>query len=316
METRRLTSFIKIVDTGSITRAADALNIAQPALSQQLASLEAHFRQQLLIRGPQGVTLTEAGRTLYRHAQVILRQLDQAYSDVSISRYTISGKVSIGIAPYSSGMRLSMPLLKAVRSELPGVRLHIVDSFGQAYSELVINGRLDLAVIHGVGPIKGARFKPILTERLCLISPATTKWRPGEPVSVGELADVPMLLPPAYNFVRCAVELAFTRNGTPLNLIAEVESLITLAQSVNEGIAATILPVAFARDMELSDRTTVNPIIDPAIEETLSICTPDNTPLSEPAEAVRQVLEKLTYLLNEPLEMPQDDVTTTSPGSK
>jgi len=262
----------------------------------------------LLIRGPQGVTLTEAGRTLYRHAQVILRQLDQAYSDVSVSRYTVSGKVSIGVAPYSSGMRLSVPLLKAVRSELPGVRLHIVDSFGQAYSELVINGRLDLAVIHGAGPIKGARFKPIMTERFCLISPATSGWQQGEPVSVEQLADIPMLLPPIYNFVRRAVELAFTRNGTPLNLIAEVESLITLAQSVNEGIAATILPAAFARDMQLNDQTTVNPIVAPTIEETLSICTPDNNPLSEPAEAVRQILEKLTCRLSESLDQEQTDI--------
>src|SRR6218665_1553519 len=65
MDIRRLKSFIVIVDTGSITRAADVLHIAQPALSQQLAGLEDHFQQKLLIRSQQGVTMTEAGRAVY-----------------------------------------------------------------------------------------------------------------------------------------------------------------------------------------------------------------------------------------------------------
>lgn len=295
MDTRRLRSFIKIVDTGSITRAADLLNIAQPALSQQLAALESHFRQQLLIRGPQGVTPTEAGRTLYRHAQIILRQFDLAYADVSASRYTISGKVSIGLAPYSGATRLSTTLLRAVREELPGVTLHLVESYGQAFSELVINGRLDMAVIHGAGPIKGAKFKPLITERFFLIAPLDSDW-PDAPVPLEALAGAPMLLPPTYNFVRRAVELAFLRGGAALNLAAEIESLITLGKSVTEGLGSTIMPMSFARDIVGLDNVKVRDI-DPPIEEALSICVPEHSTLSEPAEAVRQILERLEPLM-------------------
>lgn len=295
MDTRRLRSFVKIVDTGSITRAADLLNIAQPALSQQLAALESQFRQQLLIRGSQGVTPTEAGRTLYRHAQIILRQFDLAYADVSASRYTISGKVSIGLAPYSGATRLSTTLLRAVREELPGVTLHLVESYGQAFSELVINGRLDMAVIHGAGPIKGAKFKPLITERFFLIAPLDSDW-PDAPVPLQALAGVPMLLPPTYNFVRRAVELAFLRGGAALNLAAEIESLITLGKSVTEGLGSTIMPMSFARDIVGLDNVTVRDI-DPPIEETLSICLPEHSTLSEPAEAVRQILERLEPLM-------------------
>lgn len=300
MDTRRLRSFVKIVDTGSITRAADLLNIAQPALSQQLAALESQFRQQLLIRGSQGVTPTEAGRTLYRHAQIILRQFDLAYADVSASRYTISGKVSIGLAPYSGATRLSTSLLRAVREELPGVTLHLVESYGQAFSELVINGRLDMAVIHGAGPIKGAKFKPLISERFFLIAPLDSDW-PDAPLPLQALAGVPMLLPPTYNFVRRAVELAFLRGGAALNLVAEIESLITLGKSVIEGLGSTIMPMSFARDIVGLDNVKVRDI-DPPIEETLSICLPEHSTLSEPAEAVRQILERL-----EPLMQPAAD---------
>jgi DNA-binding transcriptional LysR family regulator len=78
LDTRRLRAFIKIVDIGSFTRAAAILYIAQPALSQQVATLETHFRRKLLVRSKSGVRPTEAGRILYKHAQVMLRQLDLA----------------------------------------------------------------------------------------------------------------------------------------------------------------------------------------------------------------------------------------------
>ncbi|ERH64428.1 hypothetical protein N172_04390 [Pantoea dispersa EGD-AAK13] len=78
MNLRRLKYFIKIVDAGSLTQAAESLHIAQPALSQQLATLEGEVNQQLLIRTKRGVTPTEAGKMLYHHAFTILHQCEQA----------------------------------------------------------------------------------------------------------------------------------------------------------------------------------------------------------------------------------------------
>ncbi len=62
MNLRRLKYFVKIVDIGSLTQAAEVLHIAQPALSQQVATLEGELDQQLLIRTKRGVTPTEAGK--------------------------------------------------------------------------------------------------------------------------------------------------------------------------------------------------------------------------------------------------------------
>jgi len=83
MNLRRLKYFVKIVDIGSLTQAAEVLHIAQPALSQQVATLEGELDQQLLIRTRLGVTPTEAGKILYTHARTILRQCEQAQLAVS-----------------------------------------------------------------------------------------------------------------------------------------------------------------------------------------------------------------------------------------
>jgi LysR family transcriptional regulator, nitrogen assimilation regulatory protein len=285
MDLRRLKSFLKIVDTGSLTRAAAALNIAQPALSQQLASLEAHFRQKLLIRGPQGVAPTEAGRVLYRHAQTLLKQFEQCEGDVSRASASLSGNVSVGIAPYSAGSTISLALLKAVREKFPDVLLHIVEGFAVAFSELIMNGRLDMAVMHGAGPMRGVRFQPLVAS----VS-ATPPGGMGGAVSLSELVGVPLMLPSRVNFVRKAVDAAFsTLHKTP-NIIAEVESLDTLREAVADGAGCTILPWSVANQIAIPGRSQVLPIIDPKIEDTISIGVSDHTPLSEAAVAVRGVL--------------------------
>jgi LysR family transcriptional regulator, nitrogen assimilation regulatory protein len=75
MNFRRLKYFVKIVDIGSLTQAAEVLHIAQPALSQQVATLEGELNQQLLIRTKRGVTPTDAGKILYTH---LLRHITNA----------------------------------------------------------------------------------------------------------------------------------------------------------------------------------------------------------------------------------------------
>src|ERR1700751_560730 len=108
---RRLQYFVKIVDIGSLTQAADILHVAQPALSQQLATLEGEVRQQLLLRTKRGVVPTEAGKILYRHAQLILRQWDQANADMKAAGQGLSGAVSVGLAPGTAAARLCFAFL-------------------------------------------------------------------------------------------------------------------------------------------------------------------------------------------------------------
>src|SRR5256885_16778361 len=112
MNLRRLKYFVKIVDIGSLTQAADVLHIAQPALSQQLATLEGEVRQQLLLRTKRGVTPTEAGKVLYRHAQLILRQCEQARGDRAARGRGVSGAVSVGLGPGTPAAGPALPLLR------------------------------------------------------------------------------------------------------------------------------------------------------------------------------------------------------------
>ncbi|SFP03940.1 LysR family transcriptional regulator, nitrogen assimilation regulatory protein [Cohaesibacter marisflavi] len=295
MDTKRLSYFIKIIDKGSLTRAADALNIAQPALSQHLIGLEAHFKQQLVIRSRHGVTPTEAGNALYRHAQIILKQMDFMSADVCAAAKIISGSVSVGLAPYSTTSTLSLSLLKEVKRKYPEITLHINDNFGSIFSELVMNGRMDLALIYDPGMMRGVNFQQVAVEELFLISRRSLlNAKDGATeISFKSIENIPLLLPSKIHLLRALVDNAFEKVQVTPNIVAEIESMETLGMAISEGMGSTILPWSAASRMSDFKQLILLPLKEPKIEASISICVSDSIPLSEPAMAVHDILFKL-----------------------
>lgn len=292
MNLRRLRYFIKIVDVGSLTQAADILHIAQPALSQQLASLESEVKQQLLIRTKRGVTPTEAGSILYAHAQAILRQCEQAQSAIDGAGLALSGQVSVGLAPGTAASLLALPLMEEVRKQHPGILLYFNESFGTTLSELIMSGRMDMAVLYGNRQIHGLAFIPLMKEDLYLVTPQS-EISFGKTVTLEQIAHLELFLPRPYNIMRKLVDEAFVQKNLSYKVKCEIESATTLAQALEGNLGATILPESIARNMVKQSRARMSKIVEPGIQAPLSFCTSDHLPLSQPAEAVKKILLSL-----------------------
>jgi len=294
---KRLQYFVKIVDIGSLTQAADILHIAQPALSQQLATLEGEVRQQLLLRTKRGVTPTEAGKILYRHAQLILRQCEQAKTDMKAAGRGLSGAVSIGLAPGTAATGLALPLLRTVRARHPGILLYLNETYGTTLSELVMNGRMDLAVLYGGHTaVHGLSFIPLLKEQLFLVGPASMPAPPAT-VPLHAIGERELYLPRPYNVVRRMVNEAFGGIGMTPNVVAEIESAGTLTALILDGLGTTILPDSMAREVAASCAAWRSLIVEPVIEAPLALCQSDHLPLSEPAQAIKDILLELATAL-------------------
>ncbi len=289
MNLRRLKYFIKIVDVGSLTKAANILHIAQPALSQQLATLEGEVNQLLLIRTKRGVTPTEAGKILYTHAQAILRQCDQAQSAIDGSGQTLSGSVSVGLAPGTAAQQLALPLLEEVHRQYPGIVLYFNENFGTTLSELIMNGRMDMAVIYGNREIHGLRFMPLMKEELWFVCPRS-RAKPTKTISLAEVARHDLFLPRIYNSMRKAMDDAFIHEGLAYRVKGEIESQTTLNAALAAGLGCTIMPESAARAMLKAADSWMAKITQPEIKVSLSFCMSDHLPLSQPAEAVKGIL--------------------------
>lgn len=298
MDTRRLQAFVKIVDIGSLTRAAQILHIAQPALSQQVAALESHFDRQLLVRSRRGVVPTDAGRVLYRYAQLMLRQLEQAETDIGTNGKTVAGSVSVGLAPLSTAGVLTLPLLTAVRTRYPGIILQINENIGGVISEMIMTGKMDIAFIYDPGTMRGVDFEPILTEDLFIVGP--TALLPDDDgtgdISFDAVATMDLILPTRIHTVRQLVDTTFRRAGVKPKVIAEIESVPTIASAVWAKLGATILPWSSANSIVIGhNEVAIRRIINPSMQVNVAICTSEQSPLLEPAIIVRDLLKELAH---------------------
>ena len=296
MDTRKLAYFVQIVDSGSITKAAAALHVAQPALSQQVSSLENDLKQRLLIRSKQGVQPTAAGHTLYRHAQTILRQVEQARLDVASSGAAPSGRVSIDIAPYSMASSLTPQIIREVGRLYPDIVLHLTEIYGGVLSDAIKNGRLDMALIYEPGPIRGVKFTTLIVEDLHLIVNAGRDLgiaADAGSITLAEAAKIGLFLPEQNHTLRQVVQAGIEAKGMELRLMGEVESVPSLTRLLRTDLGATILPKSAADALFHEEDFRVLRISDPALQCRIALCTPDHEPLSEAASAVLLVLREM-----------------------
>lgn len=295
MNLRRLKYFVKIVDIGSLTQAAEVLHIAQPALSQQVATLENELDQQLLIRTKRGVTPTEAGKILYGHARTILRQCEQAQTAVINAGQVLSGQVSIGLAPGTAASSLTMPLLQTVRDQFPEVLVYLHENSGSVLNDKVMSGQLDMAVLYDRAPTAGINSMPLMKEDLFLVG--ATDY-PGASVDLADVAQMSLFLPRDYSAVRKRVDEAFSLRRLSARIIGEIESISTLTSAISSGMGVTVLPESAARSLVGSTDAWMSRINSPSLSLPLSLNISARLPLSPSAQAVKNIL---LSLLNKPL---------------
>ncbi|WP_075180951.1 nitrogen assimilation transcriptional regulator NAC [Pantoea sp. 1.19] len=292
MNLRRLKYFVKIVDIGSLTQAAEVLHIAQPALSQQVATLEGELDQQLLVRTKRGVTPTEAGKILYAHARTILRQCEQAQLAVVNAGQVLSGQVSIGLAPGTAASSLTMPLLRAVREQYPDVLIYLHENSGALLNEKLIHGQLDMAVLYDRAPGSGIVSTALMKEDLWLVGSGDC---PGASVDLAEVAQRSLFLPRDLSDVRKRVDEAFSLRRLSARIIGEIESIATLSAAVASGMGVTVLPESAARALVSTGQAWMARITSPTLTLPLSLNVSARAPLSPAAQAVRHILLSLPH---------------------
>ncbi len=288
MDTRKLRYFVDIVDAGSISRAADFLNLAQPALSQHLASLETEFGRRLLVRTRRGVSPTPEGQLLYRYAQGILRLEHAVTVEMKSAPSGLSGQVSIGLGSYSCANEFGVRILHTVQQLYPDVSLLYIDNLTVIFSKAIKMGLLDAAIIYDAGPISGVRFEPIRTEDIYLVAaPGLRVVEPGATeITVDELSALEVFLPPSHHVLRQIVERGFAQAGQELRIRAEIAPPSGLYHAVAAGLGVACLPRSVAEEIFRDDGFQILRIVEPSMSATFALCTSDRQPMSEAAAAV------------------------------
>jgi LysR family nitrogen assimilation transcriptional regulator len=255
-----------------MSRAAGALHIAQSALSQHVATLESELKAELLVRTSRGVQPTEAGRTLYQHAQLILQNAADARAAVEMCSAEPSGHVAFGF-PLSLVPALGLSFFEAARRRYPAIKLQILEELSGTILEWLKNGRLTVGIAFDDGNLEGLQTTPLIEERMFLVAAPKSKFARRKVLGVRELAGIPLVLPTSGQGVRTRVDRAIAEAGLGrAQVIAEIDSLTILKQAAAEGVGPTILTWLSVEAEVQQGRLVAVEITRPAITRVAHIC--------------------------------------------
>jgi LysR family tcuABC transcriptional regulator len=193
MELRQLRYFLAVLEHKSLGRAALELGIGTSALSQQISKLESELSTRLLSRTTTGVVPTNAGVAFQHHAQLTLRQAENAVQ--AAQRGRLSGYVSVGLPPTTASV-LALPLISAMREKYPDIQLHLVESLSGHLATQLNARQLDLAVLFQTDTGKRWSVMPLLDETLFVIAAPTLEGAPtGESIQLQQLGNLPLVMP-------------------------------------------------------------------------------------------------------------------------
>lgn len=290
IELKQLRHFVAVVDCGSLSAASHILHLTQPAITRSIKNLEAQMRATLLDREARGVKPTEAGRSLYRRAKLIINEMANTVADVSAAAAGGQGRLDIGIAPIFASA-LTDEIIIALTDRFPKLELHVSSRLYDNLIAELTNGTLDL-VLTNLLPGKlpeGIRAEPLLDVHVNFFAGAghplasakvvdeqallEAQWILVTPQQTGDLferyfmefgARAPAAASPVASggpqLLGAAASGWPTIAGQPVNRCLETNSLPLLCKLLQSGRFVTALPLHMVHDQVQSGQVVSLPV--------------------------------------------------------
>jgi len=192
MDVRRLMVFRSVAQAGSISAAARGLGLTQPAVSQHLKGLERELGCTLVIRGPGGVDLTEAGRMLLGRAEVVAGQLHMAEEELAALAQLRRGHVRLAVFPSAAATLVPRAVARLERRRR-NVDVSLLEAEPPEALELLRDGAVDLALVFAYGgpPVlaeQQLRWVPVSDEPVRLVLPPRHRLARGRGIRLANLS--------------------------------------------------------------------------------------------------------------------------------
>ncbi len=301
MNSKQLHYFLVTAQNGSIASAARELDIAQPAISQQLANLEREMGAELLARSFKGVSLTVAGEVFARHAKKLIDDINLAKAELSQLSTITKGKIRLGMLP-SIGNVLSMSLIAEVNRWHPQLDLEI--STGPSYSvkEWLRTNRIDIALTYEQEiDSKYMKTYPLIEEFMYLVvgvndsSANYQELKNRDSISFWELSQYELLTPGVKDALGRLIDKYEKESGVALkHNKAYSGQLMTGLRQVMQGEGMMILPSSAIFHLEEKSLLKSLKIINPDMTRQALIATNNGIALSDKCLWVIDVIKRVT----------------------
>lgn len=260
MDIRQLTYFLGVIDYGGFGKAAEALHVAQPSLSQSIRALEKRLGVELFHRTGRKAELTSAGERLVVPARQVLRDLDAARRAVTSVKELESGTVNIVAMP-SPGVEPLTSLIKDFHSRYPGMMINVDGAFTPAETvEAVRTGTAEIGLLGSSGQPQTADLDvcQLESQPLVLISPPGTDSSAGS-IERKDLDGLRFVISQRGSLMRQLIDNALVHDSAT-SVIAEMAHRTSLLPLVCAGVGHTVMPESW-RDIAASSGCVVRRIV-------------------------------------------------------
>ncbi|MDR3496306.1 MAG: LysR substrate-binding domain-containing protein [Ancalomicrobiaceae bacterium] len=290
MDLKQLSYFLGVAESGSFSKAAVRLSVAQPILSRQIKLLESELGVELLYRNGRGVVLSEAGKLLENYAQNVVNLVGKAKSEIGSLRAVPQGRVAIAMPP-SIGWVLTGPLVLRCREAFPGILLHLAEGFSGHVAEWLSTGRIDIGIVYQGPRLSSLATEPLLSDELILLGAVDDpEGLGGHSVDAKRLAELPMILPGRPHGLRVLLDNELERLGVTANVVLEVDAMPSTLSLVERGLGYTVLSEGAVRHLLNAGRIRSWSLANPTLKRELLLATSTQRPMSVGTRLVARLI--------------------------
>lgn len=244
MDIRRLEEFIAVLDMGSLSKAAEKLGVAQPALSQSLARLERELGVKLFQRSRRGAEPTPAARQI---AEEVRRGVFRIVNAIDAAQAIAAGRAGVlRVGLVSSALIDILPrALRTLRDEAPGLRIVLREMSNAEQAQALSRGEIDVALVHTPVALSGVMHEKVLMrERLVAAVPEDLLPGGRGRVSMADIARAGLVMFPHAQlptFYESVMD-AFRKEGLDAEIVQEANRTLTVLACVAGGCGIALLP--------------------------------------------------------------------------
>ncbi len=292
MEIKKLEVYCNVVELRSFTRAAEAVLLTQPTVSEHVRSLEQELGQKLLDRLGRVVEPTPVGHVFYGYAKKILQTRQEAVEAVEQYSGSLVGRIMVGCGTIP-GTYLLPELIGRFRLQYPSIKATLRISSSRIISEKVLKGELDLGVVGAKWNESGLSWTRMFHDELILAVHPDHPWGHGKPVSLAEVVQEPFILREPESGTRKVFFKILEDNGLKpddLREVAEIGSTAAIKEAVKAGIGISILSQCALRDDISCGRLVAVAIKGQTLERSFYLVQRKNRELSPVASVFLEYL--------------------------
>jgi LysR family hydrogen peroxide-inducible transcriptional activator len=288
MDLRQIRALVAVADHQSFSAAARSLHTVQSNVSTHIARLERELRATLVDRATG--KLTHEGEAVVTRARRIEEELDAITADISSMVGEIAGTVRVGVIGTTA--RWLVPhLLERAETDYPKLRIIIVDATTTSLVPQVVEGRLDAALVNLPVSNPDIETDPVFEEDRIVVAPRTHPIAAAEDITLAELVQHPLLLPPRGTTFRDSADAEAAARGLDFRIHAEVDGVRLLASLAFQGFGAALLP-ASAAPGHLVDSAWKRVQVTDLARRSVGLVTNRRSSPAAPARVVRQMIRE------------------------